>query len=147
MSRPIICAAPLAGETSTFPPGSPRSKRCRSRARLQALRDFGARLGVAEDWLERRQFNNMSAVEIAEAGRRGLDIQLHTHRHIDVKTRVDELPVELADNRAFLYAATGERRFEHFCYPSGRFHPRAPELLAASGVRSATTAERGPNAP
>jgi peptidoglycan/xylan/chitin deacetylase (PgdA/CDA1 family) len=116
-------------------------------ARLQALRDFGATLGVAEHWLERRQFSNMSAAEIAEAGRRGLDIQLHTHRHIDVTMRVDELPGEIADNRAFLSAATGERRFEHFCYPSGRFHPRAPELLAASGVRSATTTERGLNAP
>ena len=89
----------------------------------------------------------MSAAEIAEAGRRGLDIQLHTHRHIDVTMRVDELPGEIADNRAFLSAATGEGRFEHFCYPSGRFHPRAPELLAASGVRSATTTERGLNAP
>ena len=116
-------------------------------ARLQALRDFGATLGVAEHWLERRQFSNMSAAEIAEAGRRGLDIQLHTHRHIDVTMRVDELPGEIADNRAFLSAATGEGRFEHFCYPSGRFHPRAPELLAASGVRSATTTERGLNAP
>jgi peptidoglycan/xylan/chitin deacetylase (PgdA/CDA1 family) len=116
-------------------------------SRLAALRDFGRSLGVAEDWLERRQFNNMSAGEIAEANRRGLDIQLHTHRHIDVKTRVDELPGEIADNRAFLAAATGARRFEHFCYPSGRFHPRAPELLAASGVRSATTTERGLNAP
>lgn len=115
--------------------------------RLQALRDFGSALGVSEEWLERRQFNNMTAAELAEAHRRGLDMQLHTHRHIDVRTRVSELPGELAENRAFLSGAIGEQRFEHFCYPSGGYHPRAPELLAANGIRSATLTQTGLNAP
>jgi peptidoglycan/xylan/chitin deacetylase (PgdA/CDA1 family) len=116
-------------------------------SRLQALRDFGAGLGVAEAWLEHRQFNSMSAAELAEAHRRGLDIQLHTHRHIDVETRVDELPRELADNRAFLTAAIGDIGFDHFCYPSGLYHPRAPQLLASHGIRSATLTRSGLNPP
>lgn len=115
--------------------------------RLQALRDFGSRLGVSEDWLERRQFNNMTPAELAEAHRRGLDMQLHTHRHIDLRSRVTELPRELAENRAFLSSAIGEQCFEHFCYPSGGYHPRAPELLAANGIRSATLTQTGLNAP
>ena len=114
--------------------------------RLDALRRFGAMLGVDEAWLELRQFNIMSAAELAEAHRRGLDIQLHTHRHIDVATRIDELPAEIAANRAFLAAAIGEARLEHFCYPSGASHPGARALLAANGVRSATLVTEGLNA-
>ena len=115
--------------------------------RLGALRQFGAELGIDEAWLELRQFNIMSAEELAEAQRRGLDVQLHTHRHIDVEAQVDSLPRELDENRAFLHAAVGETRLEHFCYPSGSYHPQAPALLAASGVRSGTLVDEGLNAP
>jgi peptidoglycan/xylan/chitin deacetylase (PgdA/CDA1 family) len=115
--------------------------------RLEALRRFGAGLGVDEAWLERRQFNIMSAAEFAEAQRRGLDVQLHTHRHIEIDLQVDALPDELAENRAFLRAALGEREFVHFCHPSGTNHPRARALLAADGIRSATLVTEGLNAP
>lgn len=115
--------------------------------RLAALRRLGSALEVDEAWLTRRQFNLMSAAELAEAQRRGLDIQLHTHRHIDVTSQVDALPDEIAENRAWLEAATGGGGFEHFCYPSGSTHPRAGALLAAQGVRSATLDVEGLNAP
>jgi peptidoglycan/xylan/chitin deacetylase (PgdA/CDA1 family) len=115
--------------------------------RLEALRRFGVELGVDEAWLERRQFNIMSAAEFAEAERRGLDVQLHTHRHIEIDRQVDALPAELAENRAFLRAALGEREFVHFCHPSGTNHPRARALLAANGIRSATLVTEGLNAP
>ena len=115
--------------------------------RLDALRRFGAELGVDEAWLERRQFNIMSAGEFAEAQRRGLDVQLHTHRHIEIDREVDALPGELAENRAFLAAALGPRDFVHFCHPSGTNHPRARALLAANGIRSATLVTEGLNAP
>ncbi|MEA3004433.1 MAG: hypothetical protein QOH81_3221 [Sphingomonadales bacterium] len=115
--------------------------------RLAALRRFGAEMGVDEAWLERRQFNIMSAAELAEAERRGLDVQLHTHRHIEIDRQVDALPRELAENRAFLAAALGEREFLHFCHPSGTNHPRARALLAASGIRSATLVTEGLNRP
>ena len=115
--------------------------------RLDALRRFGAELGVDEAWLHLRQFNIMSAEELAEARRRGLDVQLHTHRHIEVERHVDSLPRELAENREFLRSAIGDCDFSHFCYPSGSTHPRASELLAANGVRSATLDVAGLNAP
>jgi peptidoglycan/xylan/chitin deacetylase (PgdA/CDA1 family) len=115
--------------------------------RLEALRRFGAELGMDEAWLESRQFNLMSAGELGEAQRRGLDIQLHTHRHIDIAARIDSLADEIAENRAFLAAATGKAEAAHFCYPSGTFHERAPALLAASGVRSATLVAEGLNRP
>jgi peptidoglycan/xylan/chitin deacetylase (PgdA/CDA1 family) len=115
--------------------------------RLEALRRFGAELGVDESWLERRQFHIMSADQFAEAQRRELDVQLHTHRHIEIDRRVDELPRELAENRAFLAAALGESDLVHFCHPSGTNHPRARALLAENGIRSATLVTEGLNGP
>jgi peptidoglycan/xylan/chitin deacetylase (PgdA/CDA1 family) len=115
--------------------------------RLDALRRFGATLGVDEAWLERRQFNIMSGEEICEAHRRGLDVQLHTHRHIEINEQVDELPHEIAENRAFLETALGGAVLEHFCYPSGTNHPRARAMLEASGVRSGTLVSQGLNSP
>lgn len=115
--------------------------------RLEALRALGRQLGVDEAWLELRQFHLMSGDELAEAYRRGLDVQLHTHRHIDVDVEIDALRDEIAENRDFLAAAIPGGSFDHFCYPSGFTHPRAPAILAASGVRSATLDVEGLNAP
>lgn len=115
--------------------------------RLAALRRFGAELGVDEAWLSLRQFNIMSADELAEASRRGLDVQLHTHRHIDVNKHIDTLSREVDENRDFLRSAIGEGQFVHFCYPSGTNHPRAKGLLSASGICSATVDQTGLNAP
>jgi peptidoglycan/xylan/chitin deacetylase (PgdA/CDA1 family) len=117
------------------------------RERLDALRCFGAELQVHEAWFELRQFEMMAANELAQASRRGLDVQLHTHRHINVETQVDSLPAEIAENRQFLEAALGPRPFTHFCYPSGTYHPHAPSVLAANGVRSATLVDSGLNRP
>ena len=117
------------------------------RERLAALRAFGAALGVDEAWLETRQFHIMSAAELAEAHARGLDVQLHTHRHIEVDREVEALPREIEENRAWLRAAIGDVPFRHFCYPSGASHPKAASLLAAQGVRSATLVAQGLNAP
>ncbi|MES2989354.1 MAG: polysaccharide deacetylase family protein [Pseudomonadota bacterium] len=112
--------------------------------RLAALRHFGRTLGVGENWLERRQFHLMNAPEIADAHARGLDVQLHTHRHIDVGANLGRLGQEIEDNRAFL-AAAGVPDSSHFCYPSGTWHRLAPAMLAQQGVHSATLVEEGLN--
>lgn len=115
--------------------------------RLGALRRFGAEMGVPESWLALRQFHILSAAELAEARRRGLDLQLHTHRHIDLDEGAETLACEIRENRAFLAAAVGAGRFDHFCFPSGSWHPDAPAILSACGIRSATGCEQGLNAP
>lgn len=114
--------------------------------RGEAVRALGRDLGVDEAWLETRQFHLMQAPELADAHRRGLDVQLHTHRHIDVSQRVDRLGQEVRENRDFLAATLGTAP-AHFCYPSGTFHRDAPAVLAANGVRSATLVDEGLNAP
>ena len=76
--------------------------------REQALRACAARFGVTtEEWWESRQFHLMSATEIGAADRRGLDIQLHTHRHRSSDVASDDLEREIADNRAALARACG----------------------------------------
>lgn len=115
--------------------------------RLPALRAVGAALGVDEAWLETRQFNIMSADELADCERRGLDVQLHTHRHIEIAETVDALPGEIEENRARLRAAVGDKPLVHFCYPSGSTHERARTMLADGGIVSATLVDRGLNPP
>jgi len=116
--------------------------------REQALRECAARFGVTtEEWWEGRQFHIMSSEQIRDADRRGLDIQLHTHRHRSSHTDSDDLEQEIADNRASLARACGkpERSFSHFCYPSGIAHSSAGAVLQRNGVKSATLVEDGIN--
>ncbi|AQR75411.1 polysaccharide deacetylase family protein [Sphingomonas sp. LM7] len=115
--------------------------------RLDALRSLGRALGVDEAWLDHRQFHLLRPDELADVQRRGLDVQLHTHRHIDVAATLGRLAEEVEENRAFIARATGAPPATHFCYPSGTWHPAAPAVLAASGVRSATVVTEGLNAP
>jgi peptidoglycan/xylan/chitin deacetylase (PgdA/CDA1 family) len=115
--------------------------------RLDALRALGRELGVSEAWLDGRQFHLMQGGELAECRDRGLEIGLHTHRHIDVAANIGRLDREVAENRDFLAAALGEQPSGHFCYPSGTYHRSAPALLAESGVESATLVAEGLNAP
>jgi peptidoglycan/xylan/chitin deacetylase (PgdA/CDA1 family) len=115
--------------------------------RLAALRRLGRESGVAETWLETRQFHLLGPDELADVQRRGLDVQLHTHRHIDVGALPGRLVDEVEQNRAFIARATGARAATHFCYPGGTWHPAAPELLAGCGVESATLVSEGINAP
>lgn len=116
--------------------------------REQALRECASRFGVTtEEWWTGRQFHVMSTAEIRDADRRGLDIQLHTHRHRSSATGSDDLSREIADNRAALARACGrpEHSFSHFCYPSGVTHSSAVEVLKDIGVRSATLVQAGIN--
>lgn len=115
--------------------------------RLDAVRALGRQWGVSEAWLDTRQFHLLGPDELANVRRRGLDVQLHTHRHIDVGALPGRLVDEVETNRAFLAHATGAPPAMHFCYPSGTWHPQAPALLAGCGVRSATLVTEGINAP
>ena len=102
--------------------------------REQALRACAARFGVTTDeWWESRQFHLMSAAEIGAADRRGLDIQLHTHRHRSSDVASDHLEREIADNRAALARACGrpEQSFQTFLLSQ-----RAGSFLRGCGSRS-----------
>lgn len=110
-------------------------------ARLSALREICDLLDVpTEPWWSNGQFHLMEKGEIKDAFDRGLDIQLHTHRH---SSNAAQLAKEIDDNRRSLSEACGAANLNHFCYPSGNFDDAAIAVLAGAGIRSATTCEEG----
>jgi hypothetical protein len=94
-----------------------------------------------EDLCQKRVLHLITSAEAKALAMRGLDLEYHTHRHRAYEGRVGTF-VELDDNRRVLETCTAERP-EHFCYASGTYLPQHLEYLAAYGIRSATTCERG----
>ena len=138
--------ARAAGDTARAKPIADAIDALPYAAREAALRDLTAALGLPLDWWETRQFHSMTPAEVADCVRRGMDVQLHTHRH---RAAPDSLARELEENRARLAEWTGlpSAHFAHFCYPSGEYQLAAEPILAAQGVRSATLVDQGTNAP
>jgi len=93
------------------------------------------------------QFCYMTAGEIRDASRRGLRIELHTHRHRSVTRHLGEMASEIDENRAALRRAGAGQHFEHFCYPGGYYQPEVEPVLVERGILSATLADRGLNPP
>jgi peptidoglycan/xylan/chitin deacetylase (PgdA/CDA1 family) len=111
-------------------------------AKDDIVRQISARLDVSYDQLaDDRMLTVMNPQEVSEISASGVDVQLHTHRH-----RTPEEPElfvnEIRKNRERIEAMTGIRPV-HFCYPSGVYRQSYLPLLAAEGVISATTCERG----
>jgi peptidoglycan/xylan/chitin deacetylase (PgdA/CDA1 family) len=84
---------------------------------------------------------NLTPEEVGRLADRGVDVQLHTHRH---RTPLDrELFIrEIEDNRKSIRQMTGKTA-DHFCYPSGAYDRSFLPWLKESGVVSATTCEFG----
>ena len=83
----------------------------------------------------------MSDQQIRDLQSAGIDIELHTHRHV-LPLDHDGIETEISDNRAYLERLV-ERRLEHFCYPSGFHSEQHLAPLQALGIRTATTCEPG----
>ena len=100
------------------------------------------RLGEDVDALwEKRVLQLMNAGEVAELARRGVDFQLHTHRHRSPEDR-DLYRRELQDNRVSIQGTTSIVP-RHFCYPSGVYRHEFLPWLREENVTSATTCEPG----
>jgi len=141
------------GETLSLEANGPRAQALET---LQAMAD---QKGLAEravfvdavaralevDWdtiTRDRWFHLMSTAEVRDAAERGLDIQLHTHRHRTSAAGRSTLERELEDNREVLQPLVNNA-LEHFCYPSGLYQRQDWPALEAGGVVSATTTEAG----
>jgi peptidoglycan/xylan/chitin deacetylase (PgdA/CDA1 family) len=112
--------------------------------RVELCRELGRRLGVDYDVLAtERRLSMLTDAEIGELSALGVDIQLHTHRHL-MPVAPDALRREVEDNRSVLEAATG-KRCDHLCYPSGVYSEEQWPTLKDLGIRSATTCEPGLN--
>jgi peptidoglycan/xylan/chitin deacetylase (PgdA/CDA1 family) len=117
---------------------------CDEPGRRRLARAVASRLAVDGVSLEHdRRLSLVSAGEIRAMARAGIDIQLHTHRHRLPEDRVLATR-EILDNKAAL-APLVVRAPEHLCYPSGVWSEQHGPVLAAAGIKSATTCEPGLN--
>ena len=104
--------------------------------------ELAAHLGVNYDeLLKHRVIHNVTPAEARELSERGVDVQLHTHRH---RTPLDRnlFQREIEDNRRYIKEITGKDP-THFCYPSGVYARRFLPWLDEAGIKSATTCEVG----
>ena len=94
-----------------------------------------------DDLMSKRLFHLMTPEEIKELSGKGVDIQLHTHRH---RTPMDRVlfQKEITENRDKIASFTGKRA-AHFCYPSGVHEDSFLPWLSEQGISSATTCEHG----
>lgn len=110
--------------------------------RDELARSVAERLRVNyQEILDRRMVQILRPEEATRVSKRGIDIQLHTHRHRTPMER-DLFVREIQDNRRDIYEVTGKNPV-HFCYPSGRYGLELLPWLKDCGVQSATTCERG----
>jgi hypothetical protein len=103
---------------------------------------LAAELGIDHEHLiHKRMLHVMSSREVKELAAKGVDFQLHTHRH---RTPLDrELFLrEIDENRQHIRELVGYDAC-HFCYPSGRYRSQFLPWLREAGVESATTCDTG----
>ena len=93
------------------------------------------------DIVRRRILHLMTPDEVSMAAARGIQIELHTHRHRVPRDR-HLFAREIEENRSRILAMTG-RSPRHFCYPSGEYHESFLPWLSELGVATATTCEPG----
>ena len=107
----------------------------------QQLQAAAAKAGVALKHDGDMLFRLSTLAEVEAMAARGLDVQLHTHRH-----RLPRDPAALAEelqhNRQLITALT-KRPADDLCFPSGEYHAEHLPLLRQNGVRSATTTVLG----
>lgn len=93
--------------------------------------------------IDERWFHLMNPDEVADAARRGIAFELHTHRHrIEEKDGTSCLTSEINLNREHIRSMTGQSA-NHFCYPSGVYRPAIWPELRDCKVLSATTTQAG----
>jgi len=115
--------------------------------RQQMLRKIAASLGLDFDEVFRDgRFAFLSAEQIRQLARSGVDIELHTHTHRLPHDRFDAMRSEVTQNQAALKDVLGTDA-RHFCYPSGEYRPMHPQWLERLGILSAVTCDPGLNGP
>jgi peptidoglycan/xylan/chitin deacetylase (PgdA/CDA1 family) len=110
--------------------------------RVALSRKLGECLGIDyEEIAASRMLSLVSPEEVRELEASGMAIEMHTHRH-HFPDSPAAAHLELEQNRSVVEPVIG-RRMRHFCYPSGVWSEAHHPVLAANGVRSATTCISG----
>lgn len=112
--------------------------------RLLLCEQLGQRLEVDYGKIcEERFLSLMTLSEISSIAQQGVDIQLHTHRHV-LPLSLDGIKQEIHANRKYLEPAVG-KELKHFCYPSGIYEEVHFDYLEKVDVSTATTCRAGFN--
>jgi peptidoglycan/xylan/chitin deacetylase (PgdA/CDA1 family) len=85
---------------------------------------------------------NVTADQVREMDRYGVEIGAHTVDHVDLTTAGGSLGFEVGGSKTALEAIVGHPVLE-FCYPSGRFNQEVIGAVQAAGFQSATTTQSG----
>lgn len=110
--------------------------------RIELARKLAGLLGVDyAELCEERLLSLVSSGELRELQAMGMEIGLHTHRHV-FPAEIHAARRELAENRRAVEPAIG-RSMRHFCYPSGEWSASRFPALEAEGIATATTCESG----
>jgi peptidoglycan/xylan/chitin deacetylase (PgdA/CDA1 family) len=106
------------------------------------LTALGRALGFDyEAFAAQRMLHILNPAEVSALARRGVDFQLHTHRHRAPRDRA-LFRREIEDNRRCILEMTGQSPV-HFCYPSNVQAPEFRDWLSELGVQTATTCDAG----
>lgn len=106
------------------------------------LGELAARLGIDyEELCLKRVMHLITPAEAKQLAAQGVDIQYHTHRHREYRTR-ERMFSELQDNHRRIVAFTSNEP-RHFCYTGGFYLPQHPGFLKQYGMLSATTCKPG----
>jgi len=117
-------------------------KKMSGREKDDLLGELAVRLRLDyEDLCRRRIMHLVTSDEAKQLATQGVDIQYHTHRHREYRTR-DRMFVELQDNHRRIVSFTS-REPRHFCYTGGFYLPEHPGFLKEYGIMTATTCKPG----
>jgi len=90
----------------------------------------------------KRYLSLLTLYEIKLLSEKGVDLQLHTHRHRMPLEMKNEIEKEINDNKICLSPCV-QNKLEHFCYPSNVYDLSCESILKANGITSATTCNTG----
>ena len=106
------------------------------------LAQLSRRLGIDYELLcSKRILHLITHQEASELARKGVELQLHTHRH-RVSMNREIFQGEIDKNRQKIIAISGKNP-SHFCYPGGVHRPDFLPWLRKANVDVATTTEPG----
>ncbi len=109
--------------------------------RLETAKELAQKLNVPLNDERLRAYSIANKQTLKEFGTRGLDLQLHTHKH-NMNLPLDKLKVDIQKNKDYL-SGTTDNKLVHFCYPSGVWKKEHFDILKGLGVQTATTCDDG----
>lgn len=119
-----------------------KARKLSGREKDLLLDELAARLDIDYgDLCRKRVMHLITSDEARHLAGRGVNIEYHTHRHREYRTR-ERMFAELQDNHRRIVAFTSNEP-RHFCYTGGFYLPQHPAFLKEYGMLTATTCKPG----